>query len=98
MRQPLQNVNEINNRLNKVEYFLKYPGIKNAIQNEIKKLPDLDNLYYTFYKVQAGKKNNVEMHDLIKIYRTITTMQELLKSLPTSDVAQAEIAETIQEI
>lgn len=29
------------------------------IQNEIKKLPDLDTLYHVFYKVEAGKKSNV---------------------------------------
>ena len=41
----------------------------------MKKLPDLDNLYYTFYKVESGKKNNVEVNDLIKIYRTVNTMR-----------------------
>lgn len=75
MRQPLQNADQINQRLDKVSFFLRYPAIKNTIQNQLKKLPDLDNLYYTFYKVEAGKKNNVEVNDLIKIYRTVHTMK-----------------------
>lgn len=51
MRQPLQSIDEISERLDKVAFFIKYPLIKNTIQNELKKLPDLDNLYYVFYKV-----------------------------------------------
>lgn len=33
MRQPLQNVNDINDRLEKVTFFMKYPAVKNTIQN-----------------------------------------------------------------
>lgn len=55
--------------------------LKNTISNELKKLPDLDNLFYVFYKVESGKKNNVEVNDLIKIYRTVLTVKDLLKSL-----------------
>ena len=33
MRQPLQSVDQINDRLDKVAFFLKSPGIKNTIQN-----------------------------------------------------------------
>lgn len=55
-------------------------------------------MYYTFYKVEAGKKNNVEVNDLIKIYRTIHTMKELLTGLSQSGSSHPEIVGTIAEI
>lgn len=56
MKQPLQNVEELQARLDKIQFFISNPGVKNLIQNELKKLPDLDRLYFVFYKVAAGKK------------------------------------------
>lgn len=56
MKQPLQNVDELQLRLDKIEFFITNPGVKNLIQSELKKLPDLDRLYFVFYKVAAGKK------------------------------------------
>ena len=56
MKQPLQDKAEIEARLDKIEYFIGNAAIKNLIQNELKKLPDLDRLYFVFYKVAAGKK------------------------------------------
>lgn len=98
MRQPLQNQDELEERLEKVEYFLKDPVTKNMIQNDLKKLPDLDSLYYVFYKVEAGKKNNVEVNDLIKIYRTTKIVQELLKSLEEKDLSATPIFPYVKEI
>ena len=56
MKQPLQSQEEIDFRLDKIEFFITNAGIKNLIQAELKKLPDLDRLYFVFYKVAAGKK------------------------------------------
>ena len=56
MKQPLQSVDELQLRLDKIEFFITNPGVKNLIQTELKKLPDLDRLYFVFYKVAAGKK------------------------------------------
>ena len=82
MKQPLQSKEEIESRLSRVEFFIKNPTVKNIIQNELRKIPDLDLLYYVFYKVKAGKnKANVAVNDLIKIYRTIKTLREMINNL-----------------
>lgn len=68
------------------------------VQNELKKLPDLDSLYYVFYKVEAGKKNNVEINDLIKIYRTVMTMDELLDNLKGQNLDGSPIDANVKVI
>ena len=81
MRQPLQNMEELQLRLDKVEFFLLNGAVKNAIQAELKKLPDLDRLYFVFYKVAAGKKVQCEVSDLMKIYRVVESLGALVRSL-----------------
>ena len=71
MKQPLQSKEEIEARLDKIEYFITNGVIKNLVQQELKKLPDLDRLYFVFYKVAAGKKTKCEVTDLMKIYRVV---------------------------
>lgn len=71
MKQPLQDEDQLQARLDKIEFFLINPGVKNVIINELKKLPDLDRLYFVFYKVAAGKKVKCEISDLMKIYRVV---------------------------
>lgn len=98
MRQPLQDREELEARLDKVEELLKDPVLRNSIQNELKKIPDLDSLYYVFYKVEAGKKNSVEVQDLIKVYRTVKIIEEMLKSASRSNKSASAIGNMLDEI
>lgn len=96
MRQPLQDEEELQARLDKVEYFIKDPVIRNLVHAEMKRLPDLDSLYYTFYKVEAGKKNNVEVNDLIKIYRTAKIIQDLLNGLVNKNLDSTPVGRIVE--
>jgi hypothetical protein len=51
------------------------------IQNELKKFPDLDRLYFIFYKVATGKKVKCDVSDLMKIYRVVQSLNELVVNL-----------------
>lgn len=93
MKQPLQSQEEIDSRLDKIEYFITNAHIKNLIQNELKKLPDLDRLYFIFYKVAAGKKTKCEVSDLIKIYRVVESLAELVSNLQQRDLSDPVIQE-----
>ena len=65
----------------------------------MRKIPDLDNLYYVFYKVKAGKKkNNVEVNDLIKIYRTVKTLDEMLQNLEGKGGSSETLDKIINDI
>jgi DNA mismatch repair protein MSH2 len=88
MRQPLQQAEEIESRLDRVEYFLSNAPLKTLIQNQLKKLPDLDRLYFIFYKVAAGKKTRCDVSDLIKIYRTVETLEELVQHLQQREISE----------
>ena len=53
----------------------------------MKKIPDLDNLFYAFYRVKAGKKrSNVDVNDLMKIYRTVKTLEDMVSNLAQKTV------------
>lgn len=60
--------------------------VKNLIQNELKRLPDLDRLYFVFYKVAAGKKVNCQVSDLMKIYRVVQSLSQLVLQLEAKDL------------
>ena len=77
MKHPLQSVAEIQERLKMVDYFVNVPVAKNVLQNQIKRLPDLDALYFLFYKADSKKKVRSDVSDLIKLHRTITILQDL---------------------
>ena len=64
-----------------MKYFIDKPNVRIIIQNEIKKLPDLDALYFTFYKAASNKRVKAEISDLIKLYNTITSLDELVEAI-----------------
>jgi DNA mismatch repair protein MSH2 len=78
MKQPLQDVKMLTKRLELLEYFIDNQGIKNIIQNELKRLPDMEKVFYIFYRVDSGKRHKCEVNDLIKLYRIITCIGELI--------------------
>ncbi len=78
MKHPLQKKEDILERLEYVSYFVENPNVRTMIHNEIKKLPDLDALYFTFYKAASNKKVKAEISDLVKLYNTITSLNDLV--------------------
>lgn len=48
---------------------------------ELKRLPDLEKIFYVFYRVESGKKHKCEVSDLIKLYRVIQCISDLVKNL-----------------
>ena len=50
MKQPLQDAKALTKRSDLLEYFIENQGIKNIIQNELKRLPDMEKVFYIFYR------------------------------------------------
>lgn len=87
MKQPLQNREQLQARLDKIDFFISNANIKNLIQNQLKKLPDLDRLYFVFYRVATGKKVKCEVSDLMKIYRVVEYLIDLVKNLESKNLS-----------
>lgn len=51
-----------------------------------------------FYKVKAGKKVRCEVSDLIKIYRVVESLMELVKNLKEKDLSDPIIREIYEGI
>jgi hypothetical protein len=64
----------------------------------LKKLPDLDRLYFVFYKVAAGKKVKCEVSDLMKIYRVVESLIELVRNLQNKDLHDKIIIEIYEDL
>jgi DNA mismatch repair ATPase MutS len=64
-----------------IEYFNENQKIKNIFLEELKRLPDLEKIFYVFYRVESGKKHKCEVSDLIKLYRVIQCISDLVKNL-----------------
>lgn len=98
MKQPLQDADHLQGRLDRIEFFITNPSIKNLIQSELKKLPDLDRLYFVFYKVAAGKKIKCEVSDLMKIYRVVESLMSLVKALEAKQLSDCIVQQIHQSI
>lgn len=69
LKQPLQDLKEIEKRLNVVESLFKDKTLMNYVRNDfLRKIPDLDKLYAKFYKVHSGKKYNASLVECAKVY------------------------------
>lgn len=76
LKQPLQDPNEINRRLDVVECLVKDRNLLSHLQNEfLRKIPDLDKLYAKFYKVYSKKKHGSNLIDCVKVYQVVTTVK-----------------------
>ncbi len=64
-----------------MEYFLRNANCCSVVQNGLKQLPDLDKLYFSFYNVHIGKKTKCDITDLIKMYRTVRILKDLLEDM-----------------
>ncbi|CAD8043757.1 unnamed protein product [Paramecium primaurelia] len=80
IKMPLQSIQEINQRLNIVEYLYQNSSFR-AFLNEdfLKRIPDLDKLYAKFYKVASDKRNNANLSDCVKVYQLIQKIKDIIK-------------------
>ena len=85
LKQPLRDLEEINRRLDIVEFFVDNDNHRTAIQSEyFHNFPDIDKLFAKFYKVKNNKRNNASLADWVKCYNLILSLEQLydfLKSL-----------------
>jgi DNA mismatch repair protein MSH2 len=69
LKQPLQDLKEIEKRLDVVECLFKDKQLINYVRNDfLRKIPDLDKLYAKFYKVHSGKKYNASLVECAKVF------------------------------
>ena len=76
IKQPLQNIEEIEKRFDCVESLVNDRQLLNHLQNEfLRKIPDLDKLYAKFYKIHSKKKHNGSLLDCIKVYQVVYSLK-----------------------
>jgi DNA mismatch repair protein MSH2 len=64
LKQPVRDIEEINRRLDIVEYFVDKDAHRTAVQSEyFHNFPDIDKLFAKFYKVKNNKRNNASLAD-----------------------------------
>ena len=69
LKQPLQNLKEIEKRMDVVEGLIKDKALFNHVRNDfLKKIPDLDKLYAKFYKVHSKKKSSASLIECIEVF------------------------------
>ena len=79
MKQPLQDKDEINSRLDYVDYFIENAEMRNYIQNQVlNSVSDLEKLYFTFYKVHSEKPCRTDMADLIRILKVVKALEQFM--------------------
>ncbi|EGR30181.1 hypothetical protein IMG5_138850, partial [Ichthyophthirius multifiliis] len=89
IRQPLQDEEEINKRLDIVEYLIQKNDLRNYLQTDfLRKIADLDKLYVKFYKVASNKKHNCNLSDCIKVYSLVENMNLLYQYLENQENTQ----------
>lgn len=86
MKQPLQDLKEINRRLEIVKIFFEETSLREEIINDfLRKIPDLDKLYSKFYKVHSHKKHSGSLIDCIKVYQLVKNMRVAVNILGKND-------------
>jgi DNA mismatch repair protein MSH2 len=82
LKQPLQNLKEIEKRMDVVEGMIKDKALFNHVRNDfLKKIPDLDKLYAKFYKVHSKKKYSASLIECIKVYQLVAALKSFCNFL-----------------
>lgn len=82
LKQPLQDLKEIEKRLDVVECLFKDKQLINYVRNDfLRKIPDLDKLYAKFYKVHSGKKYNASLVECAKVYQLVGALKNFCNYL-----------------
>ena len=58
----------------------------------------MDRLYFVFYKVAAGKKVKCEVSDLIKIYRVVESLIDLIRNLQNKNLTDKIIIDIYEDL
>ena len=53
----------------------------------------MEKIFYIFYRVDSGKRHKCEVSDLIKLYRIITSIAELIKNIENKGINDPQIEE-----
>ena len=92
LKQPLQDPNEINRRLDIVNVFVQETSLRDEIANDfLRKIPDLDKLYTKFYKVHSNKKHSGNLVDCIKVYQLVKNLRVITNILGKNDKENTDI-------
>lgn len=51
----------------------------------------MEKIFYIFYRVESGKKHKCEVSDLIKLYRIITCIGDLIKNIESKGINDEHI-------
>jgi DNA mismatch repair protein MSH6 len=87
---PLCRVNEINARLDVVEYFLNVPGLVDSFTEMLKTLPDLER---TLSRIHTGSIRLKEFIATIDAFKTITRLANLVGSQEVPCLLKSVLAE-----
>jgi DNA mismatch repair protein MSH2 len=63
LKQPLLDVNEINNRLDMVQAFVEDPELRQGLRQQLKRISDIDRLTH------ALRKKSATLQPVVKLYQ-----------------------------
>lgn len=86
LKQPLLDLNEITHRHALVEYFFKEHQVREALQGELKTIPDLVRLTNKFRKSQAG------LEDVVRAYQVAIQLPGILAAFEADDMQEDDRA------
>lgn len=46
----------------------------------------MDKIFYIFYRVESGKRHKCEVSDLIKLYKIITCVHDLIQNIESKGI------------
>ncbi len=83
MKQPLQDLKEINRRLNAVESLIQDGDLLEHFRDAfLRRMPDLDKLFIKFYKVKSQiKRHNAGLSDVVKVYNFVLHSANIIEYL-----------------
>lgn len=92
LKVPLIELDEINDRLNKVDYFINNPGLRLSLQSKLKRIADLPKLVQKFESYNRGTKTAVKLEDCVALYHFSRTLQDIDGLLLESIYFKAEVS------
>lgn len=93
LRAPLTDLNEINERLDRVEYFYNNSELRLSLQSKLKSVKDLSKTLHKFESFAQGSKSAANLEDCITLYQFACILQQVDGLLIDSKYYKEEIHE-----
>jgi DNA mismatch repair protein MSH2 len=98
LKVPLTDLNEINERLDRVEYFYNNSELRLSLQSKLKCVKDLSKTMHKFESFAQGSKSAASLEDCVSVYQFTRTLQQIDGLLIDSQYYKEEVHECAQPL